>query len=90
MVSIMLAELLVGMYKKFWTDLLPSNTATKAQKVEVNESDSLCHQNSVRCTKWRKDLQLQGRAREKRTRKNQGGTTFYDYLLKIFKALILS
>lgn len=72
MVSIMLAELLVGTYKKLWTDLLPSNTATKAQKVEVNEADSLCHQNSVRRTEWKNDLQLQGRAREKRNRKTGG------------------
>lgn len=47
MFSVMLAEILVSIYKKLWTDLLPPNTATKVQKVEANESDSLCHQNSV-------------------------------------------
>lgn len=35
MVSVMLAEMLAGVYKKLWTNLLLSNTTTKAQKVEL-------------------------------------------------------
>lgn len=50
---------------------------TKAQKVEVNESDSFCHQNSVTCMEWKKDSCREGQG--KKETENQGETTFYDY-----------
>lgn len=76
-VSVMLAEMLVGIYKKLWADLLPSNTATKAQKVEVNESDSLCHSPHTQSERLTYSCR---EGQEKREPEKQGRTTFCDYL----------
>lgn len=82
MVSVMLAEMLAGVYKKLWTNLLLSNTTTKAQKVELMNLILYVIKTQWR-TEWKTDLQLQGRAREKRTRKTGG-----NYILWLFKRFL--